>query len=441
MGEMILQIEQNKTARQTLKRLYPKEKGEELYRNYQKRKIGLMIGLIIIGLVSALGLHLCSQMKTRLAEGAHLIRNEWGAGDYQINLIAESGEWSKEIPFLVEERSFTEKEKKQMKKQLYRLLPEIIKGKNRDLQHVTEDLNLVTHIQGYPFILSWSSDNKQCVDPCGKVNRQQIQADGEWVILYATVKESGQKESETFEYKIYVLQEELSEEERFFRILQERLSAENEKKAEESKILLPEEINGNKIIWKERYENNSIFIFLLFLLGSVLAGKGMDYDLRRSLQKRNRQLEKEYAGFVNKLRLYLSAGLTVRNSLIKITEEYGKYLKSRRKNYLYEELKISCFQLENGVAEEQVYYNFGQRCGEMRFRRLSTLLGVQLKQGNDQLLQILEKEADSALEEQKNRARKAGEEAGTKLLFPMMLMLLVVMFLILVPAYLDFGSI
>ena len=279
------------------------------------------------------------------------------------------------------------------------------------------------------------------MDSCGKVNRQQIQADGEWVILYATVKESGQKESETFEYKIYVLQEELSEEERFFRILQERLSAENEKKAEESKILLPEEINGNKIIWKERYENNSIFIFLLFLLGSVLAGKGMDYDLRRSLQKRNRQLEKEYAGFVNKLRLYLSAGLTVRNSLIKITEEYGKYLKSRRKNYLYEELKISCFQLENGVAEEQVYYNFGQRCGEMRFRRLSTLLGVQLKQGNDQLLQILEKEADSALEEQKNRARKAGEEAGTKLLFPMMLMLLVVMFLILVPAYLDFGSI
>ena len=438
---MAFETVQNKEAKKVLERLHPQEKGRTLYLNYQRKKARLMIGLVLTGFVSALGLHLSSRMETRLSEGAQLIRNEWGAGDYQINLIAESGEWSKEIPFLVEERSFTEKEKKQMKKQLYRLLPEIIKGKNRDLQHVTEDLNLVTHIQGYPFILSWSSDNKQCVDPCGKVNRQQIQADGEWVILYATVKESGQKESETFEYKIYVLQEELSEEERFFRILQERLSAENEKKAEESKILLPEEINGNKIIWKERYENNSIFIFLLFLLGSVLAGKGMDYDLRRSLQKRNRQLEKEYAGFVNKLRLYLSAGLTVRNSLIKITEEYGKYLKSRRKNYLYEELKISCFQLENGVAEEQVYYNFGQRCGEMRFRRLSTLLGVQLKQGNDQLLQILEKEADSALEEQKNRARKAGEEAGTKLLFPMMLMLLVVMFLILVPAYLDFGSI
>ena len=93
------------------------------------------------------------------------------------------------------------------------------------------------------------------------------------------------------------------------------------------------------------------------------------------------------------------------------------------------------------MAEEQVYFDFGQRCGEMRFRRLSSLLGVQLTKGNDQLLKNLAKEADNAIEDQRNQARKVGEEAGTKLLFPMMLMLLLVMFFILLPAYLDFGSI
>ena len=138
---MALETVQNKEAKKALERLHPQEKGRTLNLNYQRKKARLMIGLVLTGFVSALGLHLSSRMETRLAEGAQLIRNEWGAGDYQINLIAESGEWSKEIPFLVEERSFTEKEKKQMKKQLYRLLPEIIKGKNRDLQHVTEDLN------------------------------------------------------------------------------------------------------------------------------------------------------------------------------------------------------------------------------------------------------------------------------------------------------------
>ena len=106
-----------------------------------------------------------------------------------------------------------------------------------------------------------------------------------------------------------------------------------------------------------------------------------------------------------------------------------------------EEMQVSCHQLENGVAQEKVYQDFGKRCGEMRYRRLSFLLAVQLKQGNDQLLTLLEKETNDAQEERKNLARKAGEEAGTKLLLPMLLMLVVVMLLVLLPAYTGFGNI
>ena len=111
------------------------------------------------------------------------------------------------------------------------------------------------------------------------------------------------------------------------------------------------------------------------------------------------------------------------------------------KKYLMEEMQVSCHQLENGVAQEKVYQDFGKRCGEMRYRRLSFLLAVQLKQGNDQLLTLLEKETNDPQEERKNLARKAGEEAGTKLLLPMLLMLVVVMLLVLLPAYTGFGNI
>ena len=97
--------------------------------------------------------------------------------------------------------------------------------------------------------------------------------------------------------------------------------------------------------------------------------------------------------------------------------------------------------VENGVTEEQVYQEFGRRCKRMQYRRLGFLLSVHLKQGNSRLLAILSQEADSAQEDERNLARKAGEEAGTKLLLPMMLMLLVIMFLILAPAYMDFGSV
>lgn len=78
---------------------------------------------------------------------------------------------------------------------------------------------------------------------------------------------------------------------------------------------------------------------------------------------------------------------------------------------------------------------------EMRYRKLSLLLITHLKIGNGQLLKFLDSEEISAREEKRQMARKLGEEASVKLLFPMLLQLLVVMFLILIPAYIDFGGI
>lgn len=51
---------------------------------------------------------------------------------------------------------------------------------------------------------------------------------------------------------------------------------------------------------------------------------------------------------------------------------------------------------------------------------------------------LLEQEAQNAFEERKHAAKRYGEEAGTKLLFPMMLMLGIVMVILLVPAVLAF---
>ena len=50
----------------------------------------------------------------------------------------------------------------------------------------------------------------------------------------------------------------------------------------------------------------------------------------------------------------------------------------------------------------------------------------------------LEREAESAFEERKRNARVQGEEAATKLLIPMALMLLIVLVLLIVPACMSF---
>ena len=50
---------------------------------------------------------------------------------------------------------------------------------------------------------------------------------------------------------------------------------------------------------------------------------------------------------------------------------------------------------------------------------------------------MLKTEAIQAQEEQKAHAKRAGEEAGTKLLLPMFLMLAVVLVIVIVPAFLS----
>ena len=89
------------------------------------------------------------------------------------------------------------------------------------------------------------------------------------------------------------------------------------------------------------------------------------------------------------------------------------------------------------MSEGAAYEHFGKRTGQQEYIRLSTLLMQNLKRGNSALLDRLREEADKAAEEKLRRTKRLGEEAGTKLLVPMALMLAVVMVMIMVPAFLS----
>ena len=60
-----------------------------------------------------------------------------------------------------------------------------------------------------------------------------------------------------------------------------------------------------------------------------------------------------------------------------------------------------------------------------------------MRKGTKGLTDLLKKEAREAFEDRKNEARRLGEEAGTKLLGPMFMMLAVVLLIIVVPAFLT----
>ena len=60
-----------------------------------------------------------------------------------------------------------------------------------------------------------------------------------------------------------------------------------------------------------------------------------------------------------------------------------------------------------------------------------------LRKGTKGLTELLKLESIQAFEERKAQAKRLGEEAGTKLLLPLFLVLAVVLVIVIVPAFLT----
>lgn len=100
-------------------------------------------------------------------------------------------------------------------------------------------------------------------------------------------------------------------------------------------------------------------------------------------------------------------------------------------------MQKTCREMESGHTEAESYENFGRRCKVQAYVRFGALLSQNLRKGTRGLTELLKMEAIQAFEDRKARARRLGEEAGTKLLLPMFLMLTVVLVIVIVPAFLS----
>ena len=136
-------------------------------------------------------------------------------------------------------------------------------------------------------------------------------------------------------------------------------------------------------------------------------------------------LELEYPDLVSKLALLLGAGMTLQGAFRKIAGAYGQ---KRTQNKTAE---MPAYEGDAGrlptdgerCGEQRAYEHFGERCGVASYRKLAGILTQNLQKGTRGITVLLEQEAQNAFEERKHAAKRYGEEAGTKLLFPMMLML------------------
>ena len=150
----------------------------------------------------------------------------------------------------------------------------------------------------------------------------------------------------------------------------------------------------------------------------------------------------DYPEIVSKLTVFIGAGMTIRLALAGIVRDYEddrlQNPDSFEVHYAYEALTHALAKLKTGSNEGKVYHEFGRDCKLRPYMKLAGILEQNRRNGIANIRAILNAEMAQAWEERKNLARRLGEEAGTKLLGPLFIMLIIVMVIIIVPAMLSF---
>ncbi|MFG6337178.1 MAG: type II secretion system F family protein [Lachnospiraceae bacterium] len=418
-----------------LKTLRPEIAAEKQIREHYISLYTLLLTVVFVGDILCLAAWFSAHSAARLMEGGYLFRNAYGEGDVQIGLKAEIPGVQEEIfDYLLEERKLTEEELEKAYTEAAALLPGAVLNGNACLEDVRGDLKLVSVLEGYPFQISWESDAYSLINADGAVHNEAL-AEGEVVILTAV-----------FRYEDWFRELQLPVQvnpvvyspKKALRARLEELLREREEGSRNGEVMaLPERVGTEPVIWSEIIEDTSGYFLILVILAAGVLYWGRGRELDQKLEARKRELLLDYPEIVNKLALYMGAGMTIRNAFLKMGEDYKKR-KEERKQYVYEEILMTCYELQSGRSETEAYAHFGKRCQVQAYMKLSALLSQNIRKGSNDLLRVLRQEADNAFAERKNLAKKLGEEAGTKLLLPMMMMLCVVMVIIMIPAYFSF---
>lgn len=417
-----------------MKTLQPFTPASEQVREYYLSQYSTILTVLFAGVLICFATWWSAYNNSLLLDGSYIWRNKYGQGDIPVELVAQIGGDEEIFQYIVEERKYTEDEAEALYRDAIQQLSSIICGSNESLDDVRYDLNLITRIDGYPFDVSWESSSYALVNTDGTVNNEELQ---ESVIVMLTA--GFRYEQWVWEHQMYV---QVNPKVYTYReMLRSRIEAllhiQEEQTGTTEVMVLPDSMESETIIWKEIIKDSSGYLLILVILAAGLIYFGAGKDLDRKLDQRKKELLLDYPEIVNKLALYMGAGMTIRNAFVKMGEDYKKQQKERRR-YVYEEILITCNELQSGRSENEAYDHFGKRCQVPVYMKLSTLLSQNIRKGSNDLLYMLRQEADNAFAERKNLAKKLGEEAGTKLLLPMMMMLCIVMVIIMIPAYFSF---
>lgn len=400
--------------------------------------IAVIVGVSLLGS----GVLFLVDKQNSVREVTRLRRNSYGQGSVTQELeVQREGKRQKEaVTIEVGERQYTEEELESVFERAVSELEQVVLADNETLENIRSDLNLVTELSDEPITVEWEIDRYDLINVYGELNQENLrkEADGVLVELKAYLRYT---EDETrqmmhiINVKLYPAKVSKAEKEKTE--IQDAIAKTDGESATEEYLSLPAEVSGDKVEYYRPFDNRSAIFLFLGILFSILLFLLEQQNKKEDEKKKQEQMMRDYPEIISKINLLLGAGMTVKNVWKKIVEDYERQKEMLGIRFAYEEMVTTYHEMQSGIVEAECYEHFGKRCKLRPYRKLGALLSQNLRKGTKGLTALLSVEALQAYEERKMRTKRLGEEAGTKLLVPMFLMLAVVLVIVIVPAFLS----
>lgn len=414
------------------KSLYPNKEETKEYYCFLCKRISYII-LVVLGVSIISILYQISETKeSYFISDTTIQKPSIGTKKIELDYKVKKGTKGK-LSFVLKAAKKTGEELEIYLEHIRGVIEKKMLSENSSVEQALSNLNFIEEIDGFSIV--WNFDHI-IIRADGSFNQENLLKDGTITTVYAVLDYYGDKIE--FQIPLLIFPKKENQEIELKKEIEEVIQKTVENNIYNPVLELPKETKGDSILWSKTKEYGTQKLIIFGVALSICLWFAAEKELKKKEEIRKKQMMLDYSDIISKLTLLLSAGMTIRAAWERITIDYQNYKRITEFHYAYEEMCITVHELELGVAEVAAYESFGKRCAILPFMKFSTILVQNLKKGTKSIIPLLEQEVLTAFSERKELAKKLGEEASTKLLGPMMIQLIIVLLLILIPAFISF---
>ena len=177
--------------------------------------------------------------------------------------------------------------------------------------------------------------------------------------------------------------------------------------------------------------SQEIMILVILIGFGALAYYYVSTIPEETVKKRTGAILDEFADVVSKLALLVNAGMILR--------EAWEMIAYSGEGELYDEMRLVCENINNGMSEIDAYTEFGTRCTAPEIKKFTSTIIQGVVKGNKELVEMIKMQSREMWNSKQHRVRQQGEKAASKLLIPTCIMFVGVLIMIIVPIFANLG--